>query len=137
MSLLWLRKTVNSVHMLKDCLLSDLMQIQLLFCATNMLCICFLNGGLKTQHLHYIRIFNHFFIFLILEDISPFCADHWYLFWTSNDSCLGFQSQGGSLSACIVCAFWMVDHYRYTSSVTSVDFIEVSMTAEPFQSMFW
>ena len=66
-----------------------------------------------------------------MEDISPFRRPLIPLFWTSGDICPRSQSQGGSLAYFLTCVI-----LRFTSGVTLADFIEVSMAAEPFGSMY-
>ena len=49
------------------------------------------------------------------------------LFWTSGDTCPGFQSLGGSLFVCFLTCVIL----RFTSGATPADCTEVSMATEP------
>ena len=57
-----------------------------------------------------------------------------HLFWTSGDISSGFQSQSGQpysfgRGVCVTCSL------RFTSGVTSANFLVVSMVAELISSM--
>ena len=54
---------------------------------------------------------------------------HWYLFWTSDDICPGFWSQGGSLT----CIAYLPAHnkcLRFTSSVTPTNLLAASISSQ-------
>ena len=91
---------------------------------------------------------NLIFFKNLLKDTSPFCgaidkpvldfwwhlpwvSKPWWMFWTSDDICPGFQSHGGSLACFLACVI-----LRFISGARLTDCIEVSMAAVPFQSTY-